>query len=173
MVDKHPSLPPASWESKFILHDTSRTKPPLPTTDGKLLISLPLIGFLSSSHSLTLPGITSQVNYLHPSPCLRPCLHKVLQHHVAILCPLWKATLCRNQGERALPSFFTLTLLSSLEMSHPFLSMHIWRSFTNAKRFPVGCRVYSDEQNIVLPSRTLHVRVGYETGRKTRNPTTT
>lgn len=58
--------------------------------DGNLLISLPLIGFLSFSVSFIPPCHLCFLGSLLNKPRLRPCMHKSLQHHVAILCPLWK-----------------------------------------------------------------------------------
>lgn len=159
------------------VHSTWYQQNQASTAHNGNLISLAFIGFLSSSVSFSplshLCFLRSpfQINYLHPSPCLRPCMHKLLQHHVAILCPLWKTTAEINIKE-PLASFFTPKLLRSLETYHPFLSIRNWWSFTNAKSFSVGCRVYSGEQNIVLPSRTLHLRMVHKTWRKKRNPIT-
>lgn len=114
--------------------------------------------------SRVLLAITSQRDYLYPSPRLRPCMHKLLSM-MWWFCVLFEKQVSAGIKVKELYPH-SLQLNRSLEISHPFLSISIWWSLTNAKSFSMGCRVCPDEQNIVLVSKTLDLRMRHERWKK-------
>ena len=120
--------------------------------------------------SRVLLGITSQIDYLYPSRRLRPCVHKLLSM-MWWFCVLFEKQVSAGIKVKELYPH-SLQMKRSLEISHPFLSINIWWSLTKAKSFSMGCRVCPDEQNIVLVSKTLDLRMRHERWKKKRNPIT-